>query len=182
MSKSVPPASPAPPRPPLERLIENTIFASRWLMVPLLLGLVLALGLYIYKFFQELLHLYATIGSLDEGGLMLGMLSLVDIVMVASLVTMVIISGYENFVSRLDVDAEHHGISWLGKLDAGSLKIKLAASIVAISSIHLLQAFLNVEHIANDKLLWLVVIHMTFVISALMMALLDKLAFAGHRD
>ena len=108
--------------------------------------------------------LFAFLVSWDE--VVLSVLTLVDLVMVANLMIMVIISGYENFVSKLDVAQATELLSWFGKLDYGSIKIKLASSIVAISSIHLLKAFLNVTEIPNDKLLWLVIIHLTFVFSA----------------
>jgi uncharacterized protein (TIGR00645 family) len=95
---------------------------------------------------------------------------------------MVMFSGYENFVSRIDVAQEGEKLGWLGKLDAGTLKLKVAASIVAISSIHLLKVFMDVKTIPNDKILWYVVLHMTFVLSALLLGLLDRLSFAGKRD
>ncbi len=93
---------------------------------------------------------------------------------------MVMISGYENFVSRFDKTGAEAELSWLGKLDSGSLKIKVAASIVAISSIHLLRIFLNAEHYANDKIVWFVVLHLTFVVSALLLGILDRIAAAKH--
>jgi uncharacterized protein (TIGR00645 family) len=102
-------------------------------------------------------------------------LSLVDMALVGGLIIMVMLSGYENFVSRIDIDEGVEKLDWLGKLDAGSLKQKVAASIVAISSIHLLQKFMNADHIDNDKLMWYVIIHMTFVLSALGMAMVDKM-------
>ncbi len=164
-----------PPR--AERTLERAILASRWLQVPLYVGLIGVFVIFAIKFFQELYHLAATVWEAGEADMVLGVLSLVDVVMVANLVIMVIISGYENFVSRIDVDEDGDKPSGLSKLDPGSLKIKLAGSIVAISSIHLLRAFLNVEAIPNDKLMWLVVIHLTFVLSGLMLAYLDHLAF-----
>lgn len=117
-----------------------------------------------------------------EADLILTALGLVDLALVGNLLIMVILSGYENFVSRIDVAAQTETLSWLGKLDAGTLKIKVAASIVAISSIHLLKAFVNALTIPNDKLMWLVIIHLTFVVSALILAYVDKLAFASHRE
>jgi uncharacterized protein (TIGR00645 family) len=95
---------------------------------------------------------------------------------------MVMFSGYENFVSRIDIDEDTEKLGWLGKLDAGTLKLKVAASIVAISSIHLLRAFMNAPQIPNDKLMWYVIIHLTFVVSAVMMGVLDKMSFAAHRQ
>ena len=106
---------------------------------------------------------------------MLITLSLVDIALVGGLIVMVMLSGYENFVSAIDIKEGGEKLDWLGKLDAGSLKQKVAASIVAISSIHLLKAFVNTPQIPNDKLMWYVIIHMTFVLSALGMALVDRL-------
>lgn len=100
---------------------------------------------------------------------------MIDLALVGGLLVMVMFSGYENFISAIDLDAKTDKLSWLGKLDAGSLKLKVAASIVAISSIHLLQKFMDAEHIDNDKLMWYVIIHMTFVLSAMGMALVDKM-------
>jgi len=163
----------------LELLVERVILASRWLQAPLYIGLVLVLVLVVAKFFQELVHLSLITFTADESQMVLSVLSLVDLVMVANLTVMVIISGYENFVSRIDPPTGGEQLSWFGKLDAGSLKIKLASSIVAISSIHLLKAFLDAAAIPNDKLVLMVVIHMTFVVSAILLAYLDKLAFGG---
>ena len=102
-------------------------------------------------------------------------LSLIDIALVGGLLVMVMLSGYENFVSQIDISEDQEKLSWLGKLDSGSLKQKVAASIVAISSIHLLKAFMNAAHTPNDKLMWFVIIHMTFVLSALGMAFVDRM-------
>ncbi|MCM0020766.1 MAG: TIGR00645 family protein [Tagaea sp.] len=158
-----------------ERVMERMIFASRWLQAPLYIGLIVVMALLTAKFFQELLHLSTDLWGMNESRLVLAVLGLVDMVMVANLIVMVVISGYENFVSRLDIDGVKDRLSWFGKLDAGSLKIKLASSIVAISSIHLLKAFLDVKDIPTDKLIMLVVIHMAFIVSALMLAYLDKM-------
>jgi uncharacterized protein (TIGR00645 family) len=166
----------------LERWIERIIFASRWVQAPLYLGLIGVLALVVVKFFQEFWHLSAHGLRDDESRMVLYVLSLVDLVMVANLTVMVIISGYENFVSRIEAADAAAKLSWFGKLDAGSLKIKLASSIVAISSIHLLKAFLDAQQIANEKLLILIAIHMTFVASALLLAFLDKIAFGGGRS
>ncbi|MDF2177074.1 TIGR00645 family protein [Aliiglaciecola sp. CAU 1673] len=158
----------------MERIIENMIYASRWIMAPIYFGLsfaMLALGI---KFFQEVFHLVPTILSMKEADLVLVILSLIDLALVGGLIIMVMFSGYENFVSRLDIDGGGDKLDWLGKLDAGSLKNKVAASIVAISSIHLLKVFMNVEKIDNSKMLWYVIIHMTFVASAFAMGYLDN--------
>jgi uncharacterized protein (TIGR00645 family) len=159
----------------IERTIENTLYASRWLLAPIYLGLSLALLALGVKFFQEVIHLVPVILQMRETELVLVVLALIDLALVGSLLIMVIFSSYENFVSRLDTVDATNKLDWLGKLDAGSLKLKVAASIVAISSIHLLKAFMNAEQIANDKLMWYVIIHMTFVFSALLMGYLDKL-------
>ncbi|WP_085442569.1 TIGR00645 family protein [Magnetofaba australis] len=159
----------------MERVIERWLFASRWLLMPLYVGLTLlfiALGL---KFFQEALHLAPMLWSMKETDVVLAALALIDMVLVANLLIMVILSGYENHVSSLDLDEGQERLSWLGKLDAGSLKVKLSASIVAISSIHLLKAFMGSQNIANDKLMWMVIIHLTFVVSAVLMAAIDKM-------
>ncbi|MCG3739973.1 TIGR00645 family protein [Vibrio cincinnatiensis] len=159
----------------MERIIEKLLYASRWLMAPIYLGLsfiLIALGI---KFFQEVVHLLPNIFSIKEVDLILITLSLIDISLVGGLIVMVMFSGYENFVSRLDVDEHDDKLGWLGKLDAGSLKNKVAASIVAISSIHLLKVFMNTENIANDKIKWYLLLHITFVLSAFIMGYLDKI-------
>ena len=165
----------------LSSRFENLLFAMRWLLAPIYFGLslaVLALGI---KFFQEMLHVITHILEMKEADLVLMVLALIDLTLVASLIVMVMFSGYENFVSRMDIAASEAKLDWLGKLDAGALKLKVATSIVAISSIHLLRIFVKVDEIPNDKILWYVVVHLTFVVSALLMALLDKIAFASHR-
>jgi uncharacterized protein (TIGR00645 family) len=159
----------------LERAIEKTIYASRWLLAPVYLGLSVALLALGVKFFQEVVHLIMHIHHTPETEMVLLVLALIDMALVGSLLVMVMFSGYENFVSRLDIDEGDEKLAWLGKLDAGSLKLKVAASIVAISSIHLLKAFMNAPHIANDKLVLYVVIHLTFVVSAMMMGILDRI-------
>ena len=159
----------------MERIIEKLMYSSRWIMAPIYLGMsliLLALGV---KFFQEIFHIVPIIFSMSEVDLVLVVLSLIDIVLVVGLIVMVMFSGYENFVSRLDVDANDEKLGWLGKLDAGSLKNKVAASIVAISSIHLLKIFMNTENIDNDKIQWYLLIHITFVVSAFAMGYLDKI-------
>lgn len=159
----------------METLFEKLMYASRWIMAPIYLGLsliLLALGL---KFFQEILHILPNIFEMKEVDLVLVTLSLIDITLVGGLIVMVMFSGYENFVSRLDVGDESDKLVWLGKLDAGSLKNKVAASIVAISSIHLLKVFMNAENLPNDKIKWYLLIHITFVLSAFAMGYLDKL-------
>jgi uncharacterized protein (TIGR00645 family) len=166
----------------VESRFERLLFATRWILAPVYLGLSLALLVLGIKFFQEVFHVVVHIWTMQEADMVLTILALIDMVLVASLVVMVMFSGYENFVSRIDIDEATEKLGWLGKLDAGTLKLKVAASIVAISSIHLLRAFMNAPQIPNDKLMWYVIIHLTFVVSAVMMGYLDKIAFASHRE
>ncbi len=158
----------------IEKAIERLMYASRWLLAPIYLGLsftLVALGI---KFFQEVFHLLPLIFAMTEAEIILVVLSLIDIALVSGLIVMVMFSSYENFVSRLDLNDSAEKLSWLGTLDTNSLKNKVAASIVAISSIHLLKIFMNANNVDDSKLLWYVIIHMTFVISAVAMGLLDK--------
>ena len=139
-----------------------------------------ALALYAISFGKKLLDFVGKITVLEETDTILKMLGLIDAALVASLLVMVIISGYENFVSRFDnADGE---LSWLGKIDAGSLKVKVASTIVAISSIHLLQVFLNAQQYADDKLMWLTIMHMAFVVSALFLAYIDRVMAQTKKD
>jgi uncharacterized protein (TIGR00645 family) len=166
----------------IERTIEKLLFACRWLLAPMYLGLSLALVALAIKFFQEAAHSLTGILTLAETDLVLSVLSLIDLVLVGSLIVMVMLSGYENFVSKLDTGSEQESPAWLGKLDSGGLKLKVAVSIVAISSIHLLRIFMNAQDTPNDKILWYVVLHLTFVVSAVLLGVLDRIAFASHRD
>ena len=164
----------------MERFFENAMYASRWILAPVYFGLSLALIALTIKFFQEILHVLPNIFSIAEADLILVLLSLVDMTLVGGLLVMVMISGYENFVSQLDIDEGQEKLSWLGKMDSGSLKMKVAASIVAISSIHLLKVFMNAQNIDDSKLMWYVIIHMAFVLSAFAMGYLDKLTKHEH--
>ena len=157
----------------LELVIEAVILASRWLLVVFYLGLALALAIYAMTFAVKLWDFVSHVLVLDESEAILKMLGLIDAALVASLVVMVIISGYENYVSRFDDDGTVH---WLGEIDAGSLKIKVASTIVAISSIHLLQVFLNVSTHTADHLLWYTLIHVAFVVSAPFLAYIDRVS------
>ena len=159
----------------MERILENAMYASRWLLAPIYFGLSLGLLALALKFFQEVLHVLPNVFALSEADLILVILSLIDMSLVGGLLVMVMISGYENFVSQLDIDDSKEKLNWLGKMDSSSLKMKVAASIVAISSIHLLRVFMDAQNISTDKLMWYVIIHMTFVISAFAMGYLDKL-------
>jgi uncharacterized protein (TIGR00645 family) len=159
----------------MESLIERTMYAARWLLAPVYLGLSLALLLLALKFFQEVLHVFPMLFAMKEAELVLVILSLVDLALVGGLLVMVMFSGYENFVSQLDIKESQEKLSWLGKMDSTSLKNKVAASIVAISSIHLLKVFMDAHNTSNDKILWYVVLHLTFVVSAFAMGYLDKI-------
>ena len=151
------------------------MYASRLLLAPIYMGLSLALFALFIKFFQELYHFIPFILELDESQLVLKLLSLVDLTLVGSLIVIVMFSGYENFVSRLDIGESTEKLEWLGTHDYGALKMKVASSIVAISSIHLLKIFMNIDSTNNDKVMWYALVHLTFVISALLMAYFDKL-------
>ena len=166
----------------VEKSIERLMYASRWFLAPIYIGLSVGLLLLGIKFFQEIFHVFPSVLEIKETDLVLFILSMVDIALVGGLIVMVMFSGYENFVSRLNIDEDAEKLSWLGKLDSGSLKQKVAASIVAISSIHLLQKFMNMSDSFNkspegyeSQLMWYVVIHLTFVLSALGMAWVDKI-------
>ena len=159
----------------MERFFERLLFALRWLLAPLYLGLGLLLIVFAVQFFRELVHIAQAAPTLVEVDLILMALTLIDLTLVASLVVMVMLSGYEKFVSKLDLEGAERSIAWLGKLDAGSLKIKVAASIVAISSIHLLKAFMNYSSVPTEKMILLIVTHLTFAVSALLLALTDRI-------
>lgn len=159
----------------IERTAERFLYASRWLLAPIYLGLSFGLLILGLKFFQEVFHVLPVIFSTKEADLVLIILSLIDLSLVGGLLVMVMLSGYQNFVSNIDIDEGSEKLSWLGKMDASSLKQKVAASIVAISSIHLLKVFMNAENIENDKLMWYVLIHLTFVVSAMCMAYVDRI-------
>ena len=177
----------------LEQVTEKLLFASRWILAPIFLGLSLALIALGFKFFQEVWHVYSDLVHMAESDLVLTVLAMIDIVLVGSLIIMVMFSGYENFVSTIDAKGSD-SLNWLGKLDAGTLKLKVAASIVAISSIHLLRIFMQVsdkvkledgtivDKYTDMQIMWFVILHMTFVLSALLLGVLDKISFAKHRD
>jgi uncharacterized protein (TIGR00645 family) len=177
----------------MEKTIERLLFASRWILAPVYLGMSLALVALGISFFIELYHLLSHVVGMSEADLILRLLAMVDLVLVGSLIIMVMFSGYENFVSALDIGESTEKLSWLGKLDANSLKLKVASSIVAISSIHLLRAFMTAPpdptsdeftpaalEAWETRMLWLVIIHLTFVVSAVMMGALDRMTAKSH--
>lgn len=159
----------------LESFIEKTIFWSRWLQAPLYLGLIAALGVYAYQFLHELVHLVTHAGSLSENDVMLIVLGLIDVVMIANLLIMVIVGGYETFVSRLNLEDHPDQPEWLSHVNAGVLKIKLSTAIVTISSIHLLKSFINADNMRPETIYAQVTIHLLFIVSAIGMAYTDRL-------
>lgn len=158
----------------IELLIERIILGSRWILVVFYLGLAAALALYAATFLKKLAGVFIIAMNLGESEMILAMLGLIDAALVASLLLMVMISSYENFVSRFD--EAKTDLTWLGKLDAGSLKVKVASAIVAISSIHLLQIFLNIAEYKDNQVMWLTIMHMAFVVSAVALGYLDKIS------
>ncbi len=165
----------------LEFVTEKALFSARWILAPIFLGLSLGLIALGVKFFVVGVELFADIVHRDEADLVLSVLSMIDIALVGSLIVMVMFSGYENFVSTIDAKGTDT-LGWLGKMDSGTLKLKVAVSIVAISSIHLLRVFMKVETTDNDKIKWYVLLHMAFVVSAVLLGVLDKLSFSQHRQ
>ncbi|MCS6294975.1 MAG: TIGR00645 family protein [Nitrospira sp.] len=159
----------------VEHLFELLIFGSRWIQAPLYGGLIIAELLYAAKFLTELWHMVVHFRDESETLFMLGVLSLIDVTMVANLLTMVIIGGYATFVSKLDLETHPDRPEWLTHVDPGTIKIKLAASLVGISSIHLLKAFVDVSNENPEHIKWKIFIHMTFLGSAIFLAYTDKL-------
>jgi uncharacterized protein (TIGR00645 family) len=167
----------------LEKALEATLFASRWLLAPFYLGIALGVVILLIKFMQELLHLALISFSGTEADIILGVLSLVDLALTGSLLLIVIFSGYENFVSKIDHSSHRDWPEWMGTIDFTALKLKLLSSIVAISAIHLLKQFMSIRvgqqgmTPANDReLFWYVAIHVVFVISSVLLALSDRIS------
>lgn len=169
------PPLPRPPSRPVERLIERAIFGSRWLLAPFYLGLILGLAALLAKFAQHLIALLANTLALSGNDLIVGILSLIDLSLMANLLVMVIFAGYESFVSRMDLDGHAQRLDWMGQVGFGDLKLKLIASIVAISAIHVLEEFMNVDHASDRDLAWVVGIHLLFVVSGVLLAVMDRM-------
>ena len=196
----------APPQPPKARLgvLATFIFSSRWLQLPLYLGLIAAQAVYVFHFWVELVHLleaafgdkvalqalitsigYKTefqITSLNETVIMLVVLALIDVVMISNLLIMVIVGGYETFVSRMNLEEHPDQPEWLSHVNASVLKVKLATAIIGISSIHLLKTFINAANYEVKVLMWQTIIHVVFLLSALAIALTDRLMARGQGD
>lgn len=164
-----------------ELLLERFMFNSRWLLVPIYVGLVLTIGLLLVKFFKEFVHLVPEVLFGSNGtATVVGVLSLIDVALVANLLIIIIFAGYENFVSRIDVTEDHEKPQWMGKVDFSDLKIKLIGSIVAISGIELLRLFVKVSEIPQEEIMWKVAIHITLVISGVLFALMDRIGGKHH--
>jgi uncharacterized protein (TIGR00645 family) len=161
--------------------LPSLIFVSRWLQLPLYLGLIVILGLYVYQFGVGLIHLIQTLNTLNETGMMLLVLNLIDMVMIANLIVMVILGGYETFVSRMHLQSHPDRPEWLDEVNAGTMKIKLALSLITISSIHLLSTFIDPAEKQFYVVMWQVIIHITLVASAIAIAFTDKLMVANHK-
>lgn len=197
-------SSPEPSKSPRLRPLPFVMFSSRWLQLPLYLGLIAAQGVYVYHFLVELLHLIeaafgsqaalqalvtsigykdgASITALNETIIMLVVLALIDVVMISNLLIMVIVGGYETFVSRMDLEGHPDQPEWLSHVNASVLKVKLATAIIGISSIHLLKTFINAANYTETVMMWQTLIHLTFLLSALAIAYTDKLLSSNAQN
>lgn len=160
----------------IERIIEQGLFASRWLMAPFYMGLAFALLVLMFSFLQELFHFLINVPNLTQNEAVLGVLSLIDLSLAGNLLLIVIFSGYENFVSKMDIRGHKDEPEWMGTVDFSALKLKLVASIIAISGIHLLKVFMGIEKIPEFQVKWMVIIHLVFIASGLLLALMDFVA------
>ncbi|MGE3149784.1 MAG: TIGR00645 family protein [Pseudorhodoplanes sp.] len=181
---SLTPETPNPPRPIRRALrpLPQLIFGSRWLQLPLYLGLIIAQGVYVVLFIKELYHLVLHATDFNEQQIMLMVLGLIDVVMISNLLVMVIVGGYETFVSRLELEGHPDQPEWLSHVNASVLKIKLAMAIIGISSIHLLRTFIEAGNLGTGRtnytetgVMWQVIIHLTFIVSAIGIALVDRM-------
>lgn len=160
----------------IEKTIERLILTSRYILVVFYVGLAIALGVYALNFILKLYRTTLASFTMSDTDLLLAMLVLIDGALVASLIVMVMLSSYENFIGRFDDATRADSPSWLGRLDPGSLKIKVAAAIIAISSVHLLQVFMNTPAYTEKQLLWKTLIHLAFIVSAIALGYLDKMS------
>ena len=180
-------ASDTPIDRPLARYVGTTIFLSRWLQAPLYLGLIVAQAFYVLRFMEELHHLIVDGASLTENDVMLLVLGLIDVVMIANLLIMVIIGGYETFVSRINIRNHPDQPEWLSHVNANVLKVKLAMAIIGISSIHLLRTFIEASEIGSEgsdvtveAVMWQTIIHSVFIASAIGIAFVDRMTQQKH--
>lgn len=162
------------------RDLSQLVFWSRWLQAPLYLGLIIVLGVYVYEFALGLIHLISNANKFSENQIMLQALDLIDVVMIANLLIMVIVGGYETFVSKLNLQTHPDQPEWLDQVNAGSMKIKLALALIGISSIHLLRTFIDLSQKNTFAVMWQVIIHLTLLVSALAIALTNKLMADSH--
>jgi uncharacterized protein (TIGR00645 family) len=171
-------------RPRPLAMLGSLIFLSRWLQAPLYAGLIVAQGVYVYHFLNELWHLVQRAPTIDETAIMLTVLALIDVVMIANLLIMVIVGGYETFVSRLNLEGHPDQPEWLSHVNAGVLKVKLATALIGISSIHLLKTFIEVgsKPLADNAVMWQLLLHATFVLSALLLAVTDRISTQRAAD
>ena len=165
----------------IERGLERFLFASRWLLAPFYVALVIALMGLLYKALQELAHFVLHAPNATESEVILGVLTLVDLTLTGSLIIIVIFSGYENFVSKIDAEEHKDWPDWMGKIDFAGLKLKLLSSIVAISAIQVLKAFMDLKSLSDRDLMWYAAIHLVFVTSGVFMALTDRIAEGGYK-
>lgn len=163
----------------IENSLERGLFASRWLMAPFYVGLVGALVLLLYAFGMELWHLATHASAMTPNDAVLAVLSLIDLSLAGNLLVIVIFSGYENFVSKFHLQNHEDKPEWQGTVDFATLKLKLVASIVAISGIHLLKVFMDVEKVSERQVMWMVIIHLVFVVSGVLLALMDRIAVSS---
>ena len=173
--------TPSAKRPGIvERAIETVIFSSRWLLAPFYVGLVGALIVLLFKLLQELFHFVVHAFSATEAETILGVLTLIDLTFTGSLIVIVVFSGYENFVSKIDTDGHPDWPEWMSRIDFSGLKLKLMSSIVAISAIQLLKIFMDLKNISDREIMWYVSLHVVFVVSGLIFALTDRFGDRGH--
>jgi uncharacterized protein (TIGR00645 family) len=163
-----------------ENALEVMIFASRWILAPFYLGLAISLVVLLIKFMGELFHIATHAFTATESEVILGVLALVDLTFTGSLLIIVIFSGYENFVSKIDHSGHRDWPDWMGTIDFSGLKLKLLSSIVAISAIQLLKQFMSIQNVSEREIFWLVVVHVVFVVSSLLLALSDRISASGH--
>src|SRR5258707_5037365 len=178
---SAPRSASAHQRRPM-RPVPAVIFMSRWLQVPLYPGLIVGQSVYVVLFLKEVWHVVTASMTLDETNIMLVVLGLIDVVMISNLLIMVIIGGYETFVSRLGVEGHPDEPEWLDHVNAGVLKVKLSMALISISSIHLLKTFINPDQYSAHAVMWQVIIHLSFLGSALIMAWVDRLTTPTHPE
>lgn len=160
----------------IEHFLERGLFASRWLMAPFYVGLVVALLVLLFVFARTIVAELPELTNLDEAKVILWVLTLIDLSLAANLILMVIFAGYENFVSKMDIQDHPDRPSWMGTIDFSAMKLKLVASIVAISAIQLLKAFMSINSYSRETIIFLIVIHITFVVSGVLLALMDYIA------